>query len=125
MHLLILMLDNPALTERILEAWARLGIRGGHALESATCRLPEAAPAPGPAGLLSLGHLVPAGLACTALLLAPVESQEMAERAAEEVARIAGPWAEGRRAAMLAVPIVSTWGNIFPAAIPPAMPEHH
>lgn len=123
MFLLLLMLDNPSLMDRILQAWVGLGIRGAHAIESAACLVPEEAPARGSMGLLSFAHLLPAGRTCTALLLAPVESQAMAERAADEVARIAGPWAAGRGAAMLALPIASTWGNVFPAAISPAPME--
>lgn len=123
MFLLVLMLDNPELMDRILEAWAKLGIRGAHGLESAACRVPEH-PERAPTGFLSFASLLPPSRACSALVLAPVDSQAMAERAAAEVARIAGPWAEGRAAAMLSLPIASTWGNVFPAAIPPPPEEN-
>lgn len=122
MFLLLLMLDNPNLMDPILEAWARLGIRGAHGLESAACRIPEQPRGRGPTGFLSFTHLLPPSRTCSALLLAPVETQAAAERAAAEVARIAGPWEE-RRAAMLALPIASTWGNVFPAAAQPAAGE--
>lgn len=124
MFLLLLMLDNPNLMDRVLEAWAKLGIRGAHGLESAACRVPERPPERGPTGFLSFASLLPASRTCSAVLLAPVKSQAMAERAAEEVARIVGPWAEGHAAAMLALPIAATWGNIFPAAIAPASAEN-
>jgi len=111
--LLLLMLDNPSLMDPILEAWAKLGIRAAHGLESAACRVPQRPPARGPTGFLSFAHVLPASRTCSALLLAPVDSRAMAERAAAEVVRIAGPWEE-RRAAMLALPIASTWGSIYP-----------
>lgn len=54
MFLLLLMLDNPNLMDRMLQAWMDLGIRGAQALESAGCRASEEEPpSRGPTGLLS------------------------------------------------------------------------
>ncbi len=112
MFLLVLMLDDPNLMDRVLQAWVGLGIRGAHLLESAACRVPEEAPARGPTGFLSFAHLLPPARTCSALLLAPVDSLDAARRAADEVARIAGPWGERRTAALLALPVAASWGGV-------------
>ncbi|HOG48743.1 MAG TPA: hypothetical protein PLJ35_20880 [Anaerolineae bacterium] len=117
MFLLLLMLDNPNLMDRILQAWVDLGIRGAHLIESAYCQVAEEAPpSRGPTGLLSFASLLCTGRVCSALLLAPVDSLDMAERAAEAVARIAGPWATRRHATMLALPVAASWGGLISVA---------
>jgi hypothetical protein len=116
MLLLVLMLDDPDLTDRVLQAWLGIGIRGAHLLESAACRLPEEESTRASTGFLSFAHLLPAGRACSALLLAPVDSTDTAERAAAEVARIAGAWGERRTATLLALPVAASWGGLATGA---------
>lgn len=120
MFLLVLMLDNPNLVDRILQAWADLGIRGAYMVEGASCRAPEpATPSRGPTGFLSFAHLLPARNICTVLLLAPVDLLATAERAAEEVARIAGGWGRPHGATMLALPVAASWVGVTPSIAGP------
>jgi hypothetical protein len=117
--LLVLMLDNPRVSQRVMQAWIDLGIRGIHVMESAGCLEPEdVRPVRGPTGMLSFAHLLTGGLYCYALLLAPVDSLAAAEEAAAAVEGIAGPWAERRTAMMLALPVTASWGT--PIATGPA-----
>jgi len=114
-YVLLLMLDNPGLLDRVIQAWLDLGIRGIYAVEGAGCREPEEAPpSRGPTGFLSFIHLYTGGRYCHALLLAAVESLALAERAAAEVTRIAGPWHERRTAMMFALPVAASWGTMWP-----------
>ena len=121
MFVLLLMLDNPALLDRVTQAWVDLGIRGIYTLESAGCRQPEEpAPARGPTGYLSFASLFDPGRYCHALLLAAVDSLEAAAR----VTRIAGPWEARRTAMMFALPVAASWGTVFaPRPAPPPAGE--
>ncbi len=111
MFVLLLMLDNPDVLDRVVQAWVELGIRGTYVLESTGCREPEDQPhARLPVGLSPFAHLAAAGRFCHVLLLAPIETASLAEQAAEAVTRIAGPWSERRTAMMFALPVTMSWG---------------
>jgi hypothetical protein len=112
--LLLLMLDDARWLDRIAQAWSDLGIRGIHMLESVGCRAPGPAETQrAPAGMLSFTRLFTAGRYCQALLLAPIASAELAERAAEEVTRVIGPWSERPAAMMFALPASAWWGAVL------------
>lgn len=114
MLLLLLMLDDARWLDRIAQAWSDLGIRGIHMLESVGCRAPGPVEAQrAPAGMLSFTRLFTAGRYCQALLLAPVASTDLAERAAEEVTRVIGPWSERPAAMMFALPAAAWWGAVL------------
>ncbi len=115
MLMLWLTLDDPRLADQVVQAWTDLGLRGIHVLESTACAELEPAPARGPAGFLSFASLFAGGRYCYVLLLAPVESAELAERAADAVTAVAGPWSERPRMIMLALPVQKGWGAVVSA----------
>lgn len=116
MFLLVLMLDNPDLLDRVMQAWFDLGIRGIYMIEGAGCREPEeCARERGPTGLLSFASLLGGGHLCHGLLLAAVDSLAVAQQAAAAVEPISGPWAKPRTAMMFALPVAAFWGVAGPA----------
>ncbi len=117
MFVLLLMLDNPQLMDRVMQAWTALGLRGIYMLESTGCREPagEACARRG-TGLLAFSRLLEDARYCHALLVAAVESLSVAEQAADEVMRIAGPGRERRTARMFALPVAASWGAVFDSA---------
>ena len=123
MFVLLLMLDDPRVADRVMQAWTDLGIRGIRLLESAGCLEPEGAPpSPGPTAFLSFGHLLIGSRFCYALLLAPASSLEVAQRAAEAVTQVAGPWREGPGAILFALPVAASWGAPLPPETEPGEP---
>ncbi len=114
MLLLLLMLDDPRWLDQVAQAWSNLGIRGIHMLESIGCRaVGPAETERTPAGMLSFTRLLTTGRYCQALLLAPADSATVAERAAEEVTRLIGPWSQRPAAMMFALPAAAWWGAAF------------
>lgn len=123
MYLLLLMLDNPDYTDRVMRAWLDLGIRGIYTLEGAGIREPEdVAPTRGPTGFLSFTSLLQTTRYAHGLLLAAVDSLAMAEEAAQAVEQIAGPWGQRRTAMMFALPTALDWGTV-PSPVEEAPPE--
>lgn len=116
MLLLLLTLDDPRLVDRVVQAWAGLGVRGIHVMESSACAEPEQAPVHGPTGFLSFASLLAGGRYCYALLLAPVESAGLAEQAAAAVTDVVGAWSDRPRTMMLALPVQQSWGAALTAS---------
>ena len=109
MYMLIMVLDDTAHMNDVLQAWRKAGASGATILESTGINrvLPREAPNP---GFMGFSQLLGSGRVGHQTLFAVIESMALAEAAKSATEDVLGPLTKPHTGIMFVVPVVQAWG---------------
>jgi hypothetical protein len=109
MYMLIMVLDDTAHANDVLQAWRGAGASGVTILESTGINrvLPREAPN---SGFMGFSQLLGTGRVGHQTLFAVIESMELAEAARSATESVLGPLTKPHTGIMFVVPVVQAWG---------------
>ena len=106
-----LVLDNPALLNNVLEAWADLGVRGITILESTGVhRVRSRASSRDVPFMLGFSRLLRTDQVGHNTLFTVIPSMEIAEKVVAATERIVGDLSQPHTGVLFAVPVAAAWG---------------
>ena len=106
-----LVLDNPALLNDVLEAWADLGVRGITILESTGVhRVRSRASSRDVPFMLGFSRLLRTDQVGHNTLFTVIPSMEIAEKVVAATERIVGDLSQPHTGVLFAVPVAAAWG---------------
>jgi hypothetical protein len=106
-----LVLDNPALLNDVLEAWADIGVRGITILESTGVhRVRSRTSAQDAPFMLGFSRLLRTDQVGHNTLFAVVPSMEIVEQLVDATERIVGDLSQPHTGVLFAVPVAAAWG---------------
>jgi hypothetical protein len=106
-----LVLDNPALLNDVLEAWADLGVRGITILESTGVhRVRSRASSRDVPFMLGFSRLLRTDQVGHNTLFTVIPSMEIAEKVVSATERIVGDLSQPHTGVLFAVPVAAAWG---------------
>lgn len=109
MYMLIMVLDDTAHMNDVLQAWRNTGVSGVTILESTGINrvLPREAPS---SGFMGFSQLLGTGRVGHQTLFAVIESMELAEATKVATENVLGTLSKPHRGIMFVVPVVQAWG---------------